>query len=122
MKSISHLVSSLQAGITDDTLHTPHIFPHIADVLSTNSQILSENSVQECENISITEKDTVVEKTSIGTEVCATVKLTGTDEEDLMKDKLTVERNVTLTENIIDHVTHTPMIPKVLQEQANPHL
>ncbi|OAD60990.1 Cyclic AMP-dependent transcription factor ATF-2 [Eufriesea mexicana] len=111
-----------EAGITDDTLHTPHIFPHIADVLSTSSQILSENSVQECENISITEKDTVVEKTTIGTEVCTTVKLTGTDEQDLMKEKLTVERNVTLTENIIDQVTHTPIIPKVLQEQANPHL
>ncbi|XP_033346255.1 cyclic AMP-dependent transcription factor ATF-2 isoform X1 [Bombus vosnesenskii] len=110
-----------EAGITDDTLHTPHIFPHIADVLSTSSQMLSENSVQECGSISITEKSTE-EKTTIHTEVCSTVKLTETDEQNLMKEKLTIERNVTLTENVIDQVTQTPIMPKVLQEQPSPQL
>lgn len=45
-----------EAGLTDDTLHTPHIFPHIADVLSSNNQMLSENSVPECSSISIEKK------------------------------------------------------------------
>ncbi|CAK9812457.1 Cyclic AMP-dependent transcription factor ATF-2 [Anthophora plagiata] len=110
-----------EAGITDDTLHTPHIFPHIADVLSSSNQILSENTVQECGSISITEKSTE-ERTTIDTEVCTNVKLTETDEQDLIKGKLTVERNVTLTENIIEQVTRTPILPKILQEQSTPQL
>ncbi|CAD1478828.1 unnamed protein product, partial [Heterotrigona itama] len=106
-----------EAGITDDTLHTPHIFPHIADVLSTSNQMLSENSVQECASISIAEKSTE-EKNTIDTEVCNSVKLAETDEQNLMKKKLTIERNVTLTENIIDQVTHTSIMPKVLQQHT----
>ncbi|XP_043513676.1 cyclic AMP-dependent transcription factor ATF-2 [Frieseomelitta varia] len=109
-----------EAGITDDTLHTPHIFPHIADVLSTSNQMLSENSVQECASISIAEKSTE-EKNTIDADVCSTVKLAETDEQTLMKKKLTIERNVTLTENIIDQVTHTSIMPKVLQ-QSSPQL
>ncbi|KOC66462.1 Cyclic AMP-dependent transcription factor ATF-2 [Habropoda laboriosa] len=110
-----------EVGITDDTLHTPHIFPHIADVLSNSNQILSENTVQECGSISITEKSTE-ERTTIDTEVCTNVKLSETDEQDLIKGKLTVERNVTLTENIIEQVTRTPILPKILQEQPSPQL
>ncbi|XP_016913782.1 cyclic AMP-dependent transcription factor ATF-7 isoform X1 [Apis cerana] len=111
-----------EAGLTDDTLHTPHIFPHIADVLSSNNQILSENSVPECSSISI-EKNTEG-KTTIDNEVCTSVKLSETEEQNLLKEKFesSVERNVTLTENIIDQVTHTPIIPKVLQEQSNSQL
>ncbi|XP_076765470.1 activating transcription factor-2 [Xylocopa sonorina] len=109
-----------EAGITDDTLHTPHIFPHIADVLSTSNQMLSGNSVQECGDISIVEKS--VEHKTIDTEVCTTVKLTETDEQDLMKEKLTIEQNVTLTENIIDQVAHAPIMSKILQEPSTPQL
>lgn len=82
--------------------------------------MLSENSVQECASISIAEKSTE-EKNTIDTEVCSTVKLAETDEQTLMKKKLTIERNVTLTENIIDQVTHTSIMPKVLQ-QSTPQL
>ena len=106
-----------EAGITDDTLHTPHIFPHIADVLSTNNQMLSENTVQECNSISIIEKN-ASEKSVIDTEVCTSVKLSETDEQSLMKDKLIVDRSVTLTESIIDQVTHTPIMSKLLQDQT----
>lgn len=109
-----------EAGITDDTLHTPHIFPHIADVLSTSNQMLSESTVQECSSISVTDKSTT-EKSSIDSEVCTSVKLTETEDRTLMKNKLTVDRSVTLTESIIDQVTHAPVLPKLLQEQG-PHL
>ncbi|XP_017893379.1 cyclic AMP-dependent transcription factor ATF-2 [Ceratina calcarata] len=102
-----------EAGIADDSLHTPHIFPHIADVLSTSNQMLPENSVEECGSIVITDK-TTQDKTIIDTDVCTTVKLTETDEQGLLKEKLTVERNVTLTENIIDPVT--PLLSKDSQD------
>lgn len=76
----------------------------------------------ECSSISI-EKNTEG-KTTIDNEVCTSVKLTETEEQNLLKEKFesSVERNVTLTENIIDQVTHTPIIPKVLQEQSNSQL
>ncbi|XP_076240517.1 activating transcription factor-2 [Calliopsis andreniformis] len=109
-----------EVEITDDTLHTPHIFPHIADVLSGSTQMLSESSVQECTStISIAEKSTE-ERSVIDTEVCTSIKLTRTD--DLLKDKLGTHKNETLTENIMDHVTSTPMISRVLQEQSTPQL
>ena len=89
--------------------------------MSSNNQMLSENSVPECSSISI-EKNT--EGKTIDNEVCTPVKLTETEEQNLLKEKFesSVERNVTLTENIIDQVTHTPIIPKVLQEQSNSQL
>ncbi|XP_076180459.1 activating transcription factor-2 [Ptiloglossa arizonensis] len=111
-----------EAGITDDTLHTPHIFPHIADVLSASNQILSENSIQECSgSISITEKNTE-DRITVDTEVCTSIKLSVSNDQDLMKEKLTVEKNKTLTENIIHQVTNTPIIPRVLQEHDGPQL
>lgn len=84
--------------------------------------MLSENSVPECSSISI-EKNTEG-KTTIDSEVCTPVKLTETEEQTLLKEKFesSVEQNVTLTENIIDQVTHTPIIPKVLQEQSSSQL
>ncbi|XP_076678754.1 activating transcription factor-2 isoform X2 [Andrena cerasifolii] len=107
-----------ESGIIDDTLHTPHIFPHIADVLSGNNQILSESSVQECtSSISITEKVTD-ERTTIDAGVCSGVKFSGSEEQ----DKLMTDKNEALTEAIINHVTNTPIISRVLQEQATPQL
>lgn len=84
--------------------------------------MLSENSVPECNSISI-EKSTEG-KATIDSEVCTPVKLTETEEENLLKEKFesSVERNVTLTENIINQVTHAPIIPKVLQEQSSSQL
>ncbi|KZC07130.1 PREDICTED: cyclic AMP-dependent transcription factor ATF-2 [Dufourea novaeangliae] len=115
-------LSVTEAGITDDTLHTPHIFPHIADVLSGSNQILSESSVHDCSgSISITEKSTE-RNVIIDAEVCSSVKLTGTQEQDLLKDKLTGEKNETLAENIINEVTDTPILSRVLGEQPSPQL
>ncbi|TGZ55188.1 Cyclic AMP-dependent transcription factor ATF-2 [Temnothorax longispinosus] len=55
--NIGTLVVS-ETGITDDTLHTPHIFPYITDVLPANSQILSEDTVEVCSStVSLAEKD-----------------------------------------------------------------
>ncbi|XP_043262849.1 cyclic AMP-dependent transcription factor ATF-7 [Colletes gigas] len=111
-----------EAGITDDTLHTPHIFPHITDVLPTGNQILPENSIQECtSSISITENSTD-ERTTVDTEVCSSMKLSVSNKQDLTKDKLTTEKTETLTENIIHQVTSTPIIPKILQERPTPQL
>ncbi|XP_076284676.1 activating transcription factor-2 isoform X1 [Lasioglossum baleicum] len=115
-------LSVSEGGITDDTLHTPHIFPHIVDVLSGSNQILSEGSVQECtSSISITEKDTN-ESTIIDTEVCTSVKLARTEEQDLLKNKVDGVKNGTLVENIINQVTSTQIIPRVLDEQVGPQL
>lgn len=77
--------------------------------------------MQECESIAITEKNTE-EKTTIHTEVCASVKLPETNGHDLLKEKLTVERNVTFTECIVGEVSRTPIMAKVLQEQTAQHL
>ncbi|XP_053977251.1 cyclic AMP-dependent transcription factor ATF-2 isoform X2 [Hylaeus anthracinus] len=104
-----------EVGITDDTLHTPHIFPHIADVLSSNNQIMSESS------ISITGKSTE-DRTTIDTEVCTSVKLSVSNEQDSRRDKLTTEKSETLTENIIHEVTSTSIIPRTLREQISPKL
>lgn len=107
----------LEAGITDDTLHTPHIFPHIADVLSANSEILSENSGQECAVISISEKH-AEQRTTIDSDVCR-VKLTSTEGQDLIKDELGADKNETLAESIINQAAGEP---KILSDQPSPQL
>ncbi|XP_033330271.2 activating transcription factor-2 [Megalopta genalis] len=115
-------LSVTEAGITDDTLHTPHIFPHIADVLSGNNQILSDGSVQECtSSISITEKGTD-ESTTVDTEICTSVKLARTEEQELLKNKVVGVKNGALVENIINQVTSTQIIPRVLEDQVGPQL
>lgn len=91
-------------------------------MLSASNQILSENSIQECSgSISITEKNTE-DRITVDTEVCTSIKLSVSNDQDLMKEKLTVEKNKTLTENIIHQVTNTPIIPRVLQEHDGPQL
>lgn len=91
-------------------------------MLSGSNQILSESSVQECSsNISIAEKGTDG-STSIDVEVCTNVKLARSDEQDLLKSKVTVEKNETPVENIINQVTSTQIVPRVLEEQVGPQL
>ncbi|XP_078053273.1 activating transcription factor-2 [Augochlora pura] len=115
-------LSVTEVGITDDTLHTPHIFPHIADVLSGSNQILSDGSVQECtSSISITEKGTD-ENTTIDTEICASVKLARSEEQELLKSKVVGVKNGALVENIINQVTSTQILPRVLEDQVSPQL
>lgn len=74
--------------------------------------------MQECtSSISIAEKVTD-ERTTIDAGVCSGVKFSGPEEQ----DKLMTDKNEALTEAIINHVTNTPIISRVLQEQATPQL
>lgn len=54
----------------DDTLHTPHIFPHIVDVSSTNGQDLLENAVTDPPVIGITDSSDDNIKDSNRIQVC----------------------------------------------------
>lgn len=36
-----------QSEVSDDTLHTPHIFPHLIEDIQTNHQILLESNIQD---------------------------------------------------------------------------
>ncbi|KAG7188461.1 hypothetical protein KM043_008100 [Ampulex compressa] len=112
-----------EAGITDDTLHTPHIFPHIADVLSANSQILSENGVPECSSpIDIADKNSQ-RRSSLENENCTTVKISPSNTQGLVKDvKLSDSKNESISESIIVDDTDTSMTPKLLSGQTSPQL
>lgn len=59
-----------EVGISDDTLHTPHIFPHIVDVPSTNNQDLLESGVTERPVISITDSSDEEAKDPSSIEAC----------------------------------------------------
>lgn len=111
----------LQAVITDDTLHTPHIFPYISDVLPASNQILSEDNVEECPStVSLTEKN-AKEVNALEPEVCSTIKLNTNETQELMKDG-TSGKNSTLASDIIVSNTNTPIAPKLLPTQPSSHL
>lgn len=109
----------MQAGITDDTLHTPHIFPYIPGVLATSSQILSEDNVEECSPIvSLAEKSADEATSVIESEVCGSMKLSATETPELMKDDgATPGKNGALSPSII-----VANAPKLLPTTPSPHL
>lgn len=114
----------MQAGIGDDTLHTPHIFPYISDVLPANGQILSEDNVEECPStVSLTEKRTE-EESVMKPDECSGIKLGASESaQELMKDtssSVVSVKNITLTTDII--VPDTSMTPKLLSTQPSSHL
>lgn len=95
----------LQVGITDDTLHTPHIFPYISDVLPANSQILSEDNVE------------IEESANTKTE-CNSIKLRTNETQELMKDSAaTSAKDDTLSADIISN-TNVPIAPKLSPTQS----
>ncbi|XP_018393910.1 PREDICTED: cyclic AMP-dependent transcription factor ATF-7 [Cyphomyrmex costatus] len=107
-----------EAGITDDTLHTPHIFPYISDVLPANSQILSEDNVE----VPLAEKDEEQEST-IKTDECNSIKLSTNETQELMKDStVTSAKDDTLPADIIASNTNVPIAPKLSQTQSTSHL
>ncbi|XP_011155212.1 cyclic AMP-dependent transcription factor ATF-2 isoform X1 [Harpegnathos saltator] len=113
-----------EAGITDDTLHTPHIFPYIPGVLSTSNQILEDN-VEECPpSVSLTEKSTEDDGASvIEPEVCGAMKLSVSDTPELMKDVPTTSgKNDALSPDMIVAATNAPIAPKLLPRSPTPHL
>lgn len=113
----------MQAGITDDTLHTPHIFPYISDVLPANSQILSENNVEDCPStVSLSEKNTE-DDNAIKSDECSSIKISTNEMQEMTKDaNVTSAKNSTLAPNIIVSDTNTPIAPKLSPTQLSSHL
>ncbi|KAL6261508.1 hypothetical protein P5V15_006596 [Pogonomyrmex californicus] len=111
-----------EVGITDDTLHTPHIFPYISDVLPANSQILSEDNVEDCPStVSLAEK-TAEEENVIKTDECNSIKLSTNQTQELMKDSNVVSaKDDTLSTDIIVSNTNANIGPK-LSTQPTSHL
>lgn len=112
-----------ETGITDDTLHTPHIFPYISDVLPANSQILSEDNVEVCASaVSLAEKD-AEEESVIKTEECNSIKLSTNETQELMKDStVTSAKDDTLPADIIVSSANIPIAPKLSSTQPMSHL
>ncbi|XP_018312970.1 cyclic AMP-dependent transcription factor ATF-2 isoform X1 [Mycetomoellerius zeteki] len=107
-----------EVGITDDTLHTPHIFPYISDVLPANSQILSEDNVE----VPLAEKDEEQES-AIKTDECNSIKLSTNETQELMKDStVTSAKGDTLPADIIASNTNIPIAPKLSPTQPTSHL
>ncbi|XP_029172590.1 cyclic AMP-dependent transcription factor ATF-2 isoform X2 [Nylanderia fulva] len=109
-----------EAGIVDDTLHTPHIFPYISDVLPA-SQILSESNVEDCPStVSLSEKST---EEAIKSNECRSIKISTNETQELTKDaNITSTKNNILAPSIIVSDTNTPIAPKLSPTQLSSHL
>lgn len=106
----------LQAGIADDTLHTPHIFPYISDVLPAN-QVLSENNVEDCPStVSLSEKST---EEAIKSDECSSIKISTNETKDA---NITSTKNNILAPSIVVSDTNTPIAPKLSPTQLSSHL
>lgn len=112
----------MQAGITDDTLHTPHIFPYISDVLPANSQILPEDNVEVCSStVSLAEKD-AEEESAIKTDECNSIKLSTNETQELLKDStVTSAKDDTLPDIIVTNA-NISTAPKLSPAQPTSHL
>lgn len=111
----------MQVGITDDTLHTPHIFPFISDVLPESNQILSEDHIEECPStVSLIEKSTEEDNTMKSNE-CNSIKISTNETQELTKDSnVTSAKNNILAPNIIVSDTNTtPIAPKLSSIQLS---
>ncbi|XP_012542005.1 cyclic AMP-dependent transcription factor ATF-2 isoform X2 [Monomorium pharaonis] len=117
-----------ETGITDDTLHTPHIFPYISDVLPANSQILSEDNVEVCSStVSLSETTTLAEKDvqeeSARKTECNSIKLNTNETQDLIKDSTVASaKDNALPTDIIVSSANIPIAPKLSSVQPTSHL
>ncbi|XP_047342967.1 cyclic AMP-dependent transcription factor ATF-2 [Vespa velutina] len=112
-----------EVGSTDDTLHTPHIFPHIADVLSDGTHILSETN-QECStSIAVIDKATSNERSSVETQTCSDLNL-HLNESHLMKENtLTSSKTTALhAESIVLQHLNVSVTPKKIPLQSSSKL
>ncbi|XP_070168982.1 cyclic AMP-dependent transcription factor ATF-2 isoform X2 [Polyergus mexicanus] len=111
-----------EVGIADDTLHTPHIFPYISDVLPANNQILSEDHVEDCSStVSLIEK--TEESNTIKSNECNSIKISTNETQELTKDaNITSAKNSVLAPNIIVSDTNTPVASKLSPTQLSSHL
>lgn len=112
----------MQAGIVDDTLHTPHIFPYIPDVLPASSQILSEDHVEDCPStVSLIEK--TEEDNTTKSDECSNIKISTNETQELTKGtNVTSVKNNTLASNIIISDTNTSLTSKLSPTQLSSHL
>ncbi|XP_011873337.1 PREDICTED: cyclic AMP-dependent transcription factor ATF-2 isoform X2 [Vollenhovia emeryi] len=112
-----------EVGMTDDTLHTPHIFPYISDVLPANSQILSEDHVEVCSTtVSLAEKD-AEEENALKTDECNSIKLSTNETQELLKDSTVASaKDDALSEDIIISSANIPIAPKLSSTQPMSHL
>ncbi|XP_015591409.1 cyclic AMP-dependent transcription factor ATF-2 [Cephus cinctus] len=112
-----------EVGISDDTLHTPHVFPHISDVQQTNDQILAENVSQETPSITITEIATNQEKNTC-IEVCTSRAIKQTDSKEIKNVEIitTKEHTGHSAETIIVQETDTSITTKIIQAPTSPQL
>ncbi|KAL6423351.1 hypothetical protein ACFW04_010161 [Cataglyphis niger] len=111
-----------EAGIVDDTLHTPHIFPYISDVLPASSQILSEDHVENCpSSVSLIEK--TEEDNNTKSDECSNIKINTNETQELTKGtNVTSVKNNTLAPNIIVSDTNTSLTSKLSPTQLSSHL
>ncbi|XP_066594848.1 cyclic AMP-dependent transcription factor ATF-7 isoform X2 [Prorops nasuta] len=102
-----------ETAVTDDTLHTPHIFPHIEDDQTSNNR-LQDRDVHGCSTTLVSAEK---EKDTNESEICSNLKLVPSETSDLMKEKdLHVKDN-----NILSNV-HITVLPKLQPLPATPPL
>nr|KAF7433981.1 hypothetical protein H0235_002172 [Vespula pensylvanica] len=108
---------------TDDTLHTPHIFPHIADVLSDGTHILSETN-QECStSIAVIDKTTSNERSSVETQTCSDLNLHLSESHLMKENTLTSSKTTALhAESIVLQHLNVSVTPKKIPLQSSSKL
>ncbi|KAI4476603.1 hypothetical protein M0802_014824 [Mischocyttarus mexicanus] len=108
---------------TDDTLHTPHIFPHIADVLSDDTHILSETN-QKCSTpITVIDKPTSKVKSTVGTQTYSDLNL-HLNESHFMKENTLASSKTTglRAESIVLQHLNVSVTPKRITQQSSSKL
>ncbi|XP_012230907.1 cyclic AMP-dependent transcription factor ATF-7 [Linepithema humile] len=110
-----------EAGIADDTLHTPHIFPYISDVLPASNQILPDDNVEDCPStVSLTEKSAEVE--SVKPEEYSNIELSTNETQELIKDEnMTSVKDNTIASDIVVTNANAPTAAE-LSPQPLSHL
>ncbi|KAI4476417.1 hypothetical protein M0804_013627 [Polistes exclamans] len=109
---------------TDDTLHTPHIFPHIADVLSDGTHILSETN-QECSTpITVIGKPTMSkEKSTVGTQTYSDLSLQLNESHFIKENMLASSKTTALhAESIVLQHLNVSVTPKREMQQSSSKL
>ncbi|XP_015187435.1 PREDICTED: cyclic AMP-dependent transcription factor ATF-2 [Polistes dominula] len=110
---------------TDDTLHTPHIFPHIADVLSDGTHILSETN-QECSTpiTVIGEKPTTSkDKSTVSTQTYSDLNLHLNESHFIKENTLASSKTTALhAESIVLQHLNVSVTPKRVMQQSSSKL
>ncbi|XP_033208261.1 cyclic AMP-dependent transcription factor ATF-2 [Belonocnema kinseyi] len=113
-------ISVSEIGIVDDTLHTPHIFPHIEESPSTNRQVLPQTTISVPPTITVTETSNETSSTKTKIRRSRVRKKNSKAEEVVKKLKITTTctNSIEKTERIVVKQTNTAIVPKVPAVQA----